>query len=151
MNKEYILKKLSKFEPISNNRFFWWRKYNTGESKISKKSSILDKIEAGYYDFPESYFYQSKLALIEWEEQNMDDIDKQVKNRNRYKRLMDDYHKDEIVKLERILTDFTYNYILKEDQVKDIMESHDGDIKSLYNLFEEKFRYPIKRSWKRSF
>lgn len=150
-SEETVNKNLLKFNPIKYNRFFWWRKYDTGEKIISKRSSISDKIKAGYYDFPESYFWQSQKALIDFEHQHPEDIEKRGVVRSRYKRLMEDYHKDESIKLERIVEDFTNGYILKKDQVLEIMESFDGSILEMYEFFEKNYKYPISPIWKRSF
>jgi hypothetical protein len=150
-SKETILNNLSKFKPTKHNRFWWWRRYDIGEKPISKKSSILDKIEAGYYNFPESYFWQAQLALIELNEYHPEDIERKGVAKSKYKRLMDDYYKDENIKLERIIEDFTNGYILKKEQVKEIIESFNGDIKELYNFFEKNHKYPIQPIWRRSF
>ena len=149
--QEIISKNLSKFGPIKRNKFFWWRKYDTGETPISKRSSIPDKIKAGYYNFPESYFWQAQQSLLDLRNQHPEDIEKRGMVRSRYKRLMEDYYKDENIKLERIVEDFTNGYILKKEQVKEILETFEGDVNDLYNFFEKNFKYPILPVWKRSF
>jgi len=84
-SQETISKELSKFPPISYNKFYWWRRHSTGETPISKKTSIEDKIKAGYYSFPSSYFWQSQQALIELEDFHPEDIEKRGVVKTRYK------------------------------------------------------------------
>lgn len=150
-SEEIINKNLSKFNPIKRNRFFWWRKYDTGEIPISKRSSIPDKIKAGYYNFPESYFWQSQQALIDFKHQHPEDVEKRGVVRSRYKRLMEDYHKDEQVKMERIIEDFTNGYMLKKEQVINVMENFNGSILEMYEFFEKNHKFPIQPTWKISF
>lgn len=150
-SQETISKELSKFPPISYNKFYWWRRHSTGETPISKKTSIEDKIKAGYYSFPSSYFWQSQQALIELEDFHPEDIEKRGVVKTRYKRLTEDYHKDENIKLQRIIEDFTDGYVCKKEQVLEIMETFDGTIEELYQHFEEKYKYPYLKTWKRSF
>jgi hypothetical protein len=156
-NKETILKHLKPLRQISFNRFYWWRNYSNGETPISPKSSIPQKIKAGYYSFPNAYFWSAQLSLIEIEEEieRLGSYDKMIElngtTKNRYKRLIEDYHKDEAIKLERIYVDFTKHYIPNKDEVKKICEEFDGDITELYNFFEKNHSYVLQRTWKRSF
>lgn len=149
--EETILFELSKLKPIPHNKFWWWRRYSNGETPISKRASIEDKIKAGYYSFPSSYFWQAQMALLEMSRIHPEDIEKKTTIKNRYKRLMEDYHKDETIKLERIIEDFTNGYILKKEEVKDIMETFGSTIEDLYELFELKYKYPYIKSYKKSF
>ena len=55
------------------------------------------------------------------------------------------------MKLQRIIEDFTDGYILEKEQVINIMETFDGTIEELYKHFEEKYKYPYLKTWKRSF
>jgi hypothetical protein len=150
-SKENISKEISKLTPISYNRFYWWRKYATGETPISKRSSIEDKIKAGYYNFPTSYFWQSQQALAELDNFHPEDIEKRGIVKTRYKRLTEDYHKDENIKLQRIIEDFTDGYILKKEQVLEVMETFDGTIEELHQHFETKYRYAYLKTYKKSF
>ena len=68
-------------------------------------------------------------------------IEKNGISKSRYKRLMDDYNKEEQVKIQRIIEDFTNSYILKEDQVIEILENFNGTIQELYEYFEKNHSY----------
>jgi len=149
--EEIILKEISKLKPIPHNKFWWWRKYSNGETPISKRASIPEKIKAGYYSFPSSYFWSAQLTLLEISKLHPEDIEKNISKKNRYKRLMDDFYREENIKLERIIEDFTDGYILKKEQVIEIMEKFGFDIKDLYIHFEKNYKYPIAKSWKRTF
>lgn len=150
-SEKIILKEISKLTPCSYNKFRWWRKYITGETPISKRATIKDKIDVGYYDFPKSYFWQAQQALLELKNYHPEDLEKRGLIRTRYKRLMEDYYKEENIKLERIIEDFTNGYMLKKEQVKEILENFGGDIRDLYIMFEKKYKYPIQPTYKRSF
>ena len=150
-DKNIILRKLLKYKPLKYNKFFWLRSYDTGEINISKKSTILEKIKAGYYSFPESYLLQSKLAFIELNEHHPEDIEKIAISNRRYKRLLNDYYKDEEIKLYRIVKDFTKEFLIDEEKIKQVMENFDGDIYELYEYLEKNYKYPLKKTWKRSF
>jgi len=155
-DKEIVLKEISKLKPVSHNKYFWWRKYDSTTVPILKNSTIIEKIKSGYYDFS-SYFWQAQLALVELNDlyvKNKDYgawVESSSIIRARYKRLMEDYYKDEDERMERIINDFTKSYILKKDQVKEILENFGGTIQDLYILFEEKYKYNIQPSWKRTF
>ena len=66
--KEIILQQLKKFKPLKYNKFYWWRRYSNEAEGITKRHSIEDKIKAGYYDFPAS-FWDAQLCLVEMNEE----------------------------------------------------------------------------------
>lgn len=156
-NPERINQEISKLQLSPYNKFFWWRKYKLGETPISKKSSISDKIKAGYYNFPNAYFWGAQQSLMEMniEYDKHPDygvfIEKTGTQKTRYKRLMDDFYREENIKLERIVEDFTNGYILKKDEVKKVIENFDGTIEELYEHFEKQYAYAYKNTWKRTF
>jgi hypothetical protein len=145
--EEIIQKNIKKLKPLKYNKFYWWRRYSNNEQPITKRHSILDKIKAGYYDFPAA-FWDSQLCLLEMNKSYLENIkdyrifiEKNGVTKSRYKRLMDDYNKEEQIKLQRIIDDFTNNYILKEDQVIKILENFNGTIQELYEYFEKNHSY----------
>lgn len=156
--KEIIQQNIKKLKPLKYNKFYWWRRYTNVESPISKHSSIKDKIKAGYYDFPAS-FWDAQLCLFEINESYVDNIrdyeiflERNSIPKTRYKKLIEDYYKEEEIKLGRIIKDFTDYYILKKYEVIKILENFDGDINELYNHFEKNYSYAYgKPSYKKSF
>ena len=156
-NPQRIKEELSKLQPSPYNKFFWWRKYKLNKTPISTKASIPDKIKAGYYNFPNAYFWGAQQSLMEMNEEYDKHpdygvfIEKTGTQKTRYKRLMDDFYREENIKLERIVEDFTDGYILKKEQVIEIMEKFGFGIEELYIHFEKNYKYPIAKSWKRTF
>lgn len=155
--EDVILQNIKNLKPTKYSKFHWWRRYNNNETSIPKKSSIPDKIKAGYYEFPAS-FWDAQLCLMEMNKsyiENIKDygvfISKNGIPKSRYKRLMEDYYKEEEIKLQRIIDDFTETYTLKKEQVIEIMENFSGNIQELYELFEKEYKYAFIKSWKRTF
>ena len=156
-SEDVILQNIKNLKPASYNKFYWWRTFKSDEIPIKKKSPIEDKIKAGYYNFPNHYFWAAQLSLLEMnkEQDRLGSYDKMIelhgKKKNRYKRLMEDFYKEEQIKLERIFEDFTEEYTLKKDKAKEIIENFDGTIEELYQLFEKKYKYTFGKSWSRTF
>ena len=156
--KEIILENLKKYKPLKYNKFWWWRRYSNKDEGVHKRNTIPEKIKAGYYDFPAA-FWDAQLCLVEMNElysENIRDygifIEKTGVPKSRYKRLMDDYFKEENIRIQRIIDDFTNNFTLNKDQVKEKLESFDGTITELYNYFDENYSYAYgKPSWKKTF
>lgn len=140
---EIIITKLKKFTPIKYNRFYWWRDYDIGEKPIHKRSSIEDKIKAGYYNFPESYYWQMQKTLLDISQTHLDDIEKISFLRSKHKRLLKDYYTDENEKLKRLREDFISGYNIKKEEVEEILENFNGTIEELYIYFETKYKYRI--------
>lgn len=158
-SKETILQQLKKFKPLKYNKFYWWRRYSNEAEGITKRHSIEDKIKAGYYNFPAS-FWDAQLCLVEMNEEYLKNIkdyglflEKTGVTKSRYKRLMDDYEKEENIRFQRIIDDFTNGYILNETQVREVVENFDGTIQDLYNYFEENHSYAYGKpnGFKKSF
>lgn len=154
--EDVILQNINKLSISPKNKFYWWRKYNHSHKPISKRDTIINKINIGYYDFS-SYFWEAQLSLLELNKlyQNKPDYEIWLENssrgRSRYKRLIEDFHKEENERLNNLYEDFTNNYKLNKEQVIQVIENFDGTIKELYNHFENNYKYKIFPSYKRSF
>lgn len=156
--EEVIYKNIKKLKPLKYNKFYWWRRFSNNEQPITRRHSIKDKIKGGYYDFPAS-FWDLQLCALELNQSYSEYIkdysiflEKNGIVKSRYKRLLDDYHKEEQLKLQRIIEDFTNSYILKKEQVIEILENFQGNINDLYEFFERNYSYAYgKPSYKKTF
>jgi len=98
-SREFIEEKLSKLQKKNYNQFQWWRRYqtrNTLHDKVPLEQRILngDFEHSDYYyqALHENYLLEDKIKGKVYYEDMLDDVSL---FRTRYKRLMDDYEKDE--------------------------------------------------------
>ena len=98
-SKEFVNKEISKLQPLKYNQFYWWRKFKE-KSPLSSKSAVHARIDNGDFDFS-SYYWQSQHTLIEMEEKTGHITDPEKRHeaqsiyRERWRRLITDYEKDE--------------------------------------------------------
>jgi hypothetical protein len=135
-SREFIEEKLSKLQKKNYNQFQWWRRYqtrNTLHDKVPLEQKILngDFEHSDYYyqALHENYLLEDKIQGKVYYEDMLDDISM---FRTRYKRLMDDYEKDEkelikdLRKNIRTITKITY------EELDKIMETFDGTTHDLF-------------------
>jgi len=134
--REFIEEKLSKLQKKNYNQFQWWRRYqtrNTLHDKVPLEQRILngDFEHSDYYyqALHENYLLEDKIKGKVYYEDMLDDVSL---FRTRYKRLMDDYEKDEkelikdLRKNIRTITKITY------EELDQIMETFDGTTHELF-------------------
>lgn len=135
-SREFIEEKLSKLQKKNYNQFQWWRRYqtrNTLHDKVPLEQKILngDFEHSDYYYQAqhENYLLEDKIQGKVYYEDMLDDVSL---FRTRYKRLMDDYEKDEkqlikdLRKNIRTITKITY------EELDQIMETFDGTTHELF-------------------
>ena len=135
-SREFIEEKLSKLQKKNYNQFQWWRRYQTRKTlheKVPLEQRILngDFEHSDYYyqALHENYLLEDKVKDIPYYEDKLNDISL---FRTRYKRLMDDYEKDEkelikdLRKNIRTITKITY------EELDQIMETFDGTTHELF-------------------
>ena len=135
-SREFIEEKLSKLQKKNYNQFQWWRRYQTRKTlhdKVPLEQRILngDFEHSDYYyqALHENYLLEDKIKGKLYYEDMLDDVSL---FRTRYKRLMDDYEKDEkelikdLRKEIRTVTRITY------EELDQIMETFDGTTHELF-------------------
>jgi flagellar biosynthesis regulator FlaF len=135
-SREFIEEKLSKLQKKNYNQFQWWRRYQTRKTlheKVPLEQRILngDFEHSDYYyqALHENYLLEDKVKGKVYYEDMLDDVSL---FRTRYKRLMDDYEKDEkelikdLRKNIRTITKITY------EELDQIMETFDGTTHELF-------------------
>ena len=152
-NEKFILKEITKLQPLNYNQFRWWRRYDQPNTPLHKNASLLDKIKNGDLDFSH-YWWQAKFTEIEMNEKYLKCIDdndfheKTQLDRTRRRRLYEDFEKDELEKLNYIRKEFTQEFrMTEEDYDNDVIE-FDGTLEQFYNYclktYTKKLR-PLKK------
>jgi hypothetical protein len=125
--------------------FYWWRRFRTHKS-LPYKTTLLDKIRNGDFEYPE-YFQQAEWEL-EWmrDEQkefiknyNGDNynndilyLDIEKRARKRHKALYEDGMKTEFDRMEEFKTKLCKEFKFSKDKLVDIMEEFGGTTEDLY-------------------
>ena len=152
-SNETINKHISKLQPLKYNQFYWWRKFKD-KSPLSSKEAVHARIDNGDFDFS-SYYWQAQYALIEMEEKtgHISDPgnrhDAQTIYRERYRRLMNDYEKDEAQRLAEYKKTITNLFEIEDNDLEKKMEDYDGTLKELYILIKNNYNFRTIRKRKK--
>ena len=152
-SNETLNKHISKLQPLKYNQFYWWRKFKD-KSPLSSKEAVHARIDNGDFDFS-SYYWQAQYALIEMEEKtgHISDPgnrhDAQTIYRERYRRLMNDYEKDEAQRLAEYKKTITNLFEIEDNDLEKKMEDYDGTLKELYILIKNNYNFRTVRKRKK--
>ena len=136
LSRETLEAKLSTLPNKTYNKFMWWRRYQSRQTKPDK-STFYDKIVNGDFETSD-YYYQA-----EYENYLLEDAVKDIKHyedkvshismfRARHKRLMEDYQKEEAEILRKLKLEFKKVFKIPKEDLERIMETFDGTILDLY-------------------
>ena len=151
-SKETINKEISKLQPLKYNQFYWWRKFKD-KSPLSSKEAVHARIDNGDFDFS-SYYWQAQYALLEMEEKTGHISNPSTKHetqsiyRERYRRLMNDYEKDEPQRLSNYVKVITDLFMIEEKELERMMENFEGTLKELYILIKNNYEFRTVRKRK---
>ena len=152
-SKETIHKQISKLQPLKYNQFYWWRKFKD-KSPLSSKEAVHARIDNGDFDFS-SYYWQAQYALLEMEEKTGHISDPgnrheaQTIYRERWRRLMNDYEKDESQRLAEYKKSITNLFEIEDKDLEKKMETFDGTLKELYTLIKTEYNFRTIRKRKK--
>jgi hypothetical protein len=152
-SKETIHKQISKLQQLKYNQFYWWRKFKD-KSPLSSKEAVHARIDNGDFDFS-SYYWQAQYALLEMEEKTGHISDPgnrheaQTIYRERWRRLMNDYEKDESQRLIEYKKAITNLFEIEDDDLEKKMEDFDGTLKELYTLIKIEYNFRTIRKRKK--
>lgn len=144
-SKETVNKEINKLQPLKYNQFYWWRKFKE-KSPLSTKDAVHARIDNGDFDFS-SYYWQAQYALLEMEEKTGHIKDPSIRHesqtlfRERYRRLMNDFEKDEPQRLETYIKAITGLFEIEKDELENKMETFDGTLKELYILIKTNYNF----------
>jgi hypothetical protein len=137
-------KEFKKLKPLKYNRFMWWRMYSYKTQPLSKPSALVDKILNGDFE-PSCYKTQAQWCEHELNREYKECYPDQSKFlertttlRNRRKRLIDDFERDETERLENVQREFRRYFGLTQEQLDENIEKCKGKIIDLYYTLKEK-------------
>ena len=146
INEKILKREIKKLHSLKYNRFFWWRKYSPINKPLPPKSPLWDRILNG--DFELSHFYwQAKQAELEinqlYNEIGKKDPSKFVYEskmvRLRREKLLQDFEKDENLRLEELENKFIENFFISRKEFKKEIEEFGDTIESLYIHCKSKY------------
>ena len=144
-SKETVNREIAKLQPLKYNQFFWWRKFKE-KSPLSSKDAMHARIDNGDFDFS-SYYWQAQYAIHEMEEKtnHIDDPanrhEAQTIYRERWRRLMNDFEKDEPQRLENYIKSMTSIFEIEKEELERKMENFEGTLKELYILIKSNYGF----------
>lgn len=136
LSRETLEAKLATLPNKTYNKFMWWRRYQSRQTKPDK-STFYDKIVNGDFETSD-YYYQA-----EHENYLLEDAVKDIKHyedkvshismfRARHKRLMEDYEKEEAEILRKLKLEFKKVFKIPKEDLERVMETFDGTTLDLY-------------------
>ena len=137
LSREFLEGRLSKLQKKTYNQFVWWRRYQQRQP-LHDRRTLHDKIANGDYE-PSDYYYQAEhenylledaTGHLKTYEEKMDKISL---FRARYKKLHEDFLKEEAEIMKNMKKDFWREFSIKSEELDKIMEGFDGTIMDLYN------------------
>lgn len=141
MSKEWLEKYFNSrdFVQLKYNKFMWWRTYSRKDKSVNKSTALIDKIKSGYYEYShykfEAMLAEHKMNKIYVDVPTLETYDEKADlTRERRKRLLQDFEKEENRKIEELRKDFVRTFPLLSELIFDKdMESFDGTIEDYYN------------------
>ncbi len=136
MTREHIEERLSQLPRKTYNQFVWWRRYQQRQT-LHPYRTLYEKILNGDYETSD-YYYQA-----EHENYLLEDAVKDLKHyeekldkiglfRARYKKLHEDFLKEETEIVKNMKKDFKKEFKISEEELDSIMESFNGTTLELY-------------------
>ena len=139
----YVKDKIATFTPVKYNQFYWWRRFKMRET-LHPLKPLYDKIKNGDYEMSD-YFYQAKYELELLDEKLVGVKDVKARHEvtglsmERYRRLMDDFEKDEDKIIKALRKDFKVVFGVSEEELDRYMEECDGDLMCLYHTVKQDY------------
>lgn len=141
--REVVEANLARYQPLNYNRFRWWRSHTDNITPLGKRANLKKRIVNG--DFNEStYFWQAQLALHNAKDKvnlnihnHSDQLDILSVDLARYKRLMEDYEKEENTRLEALYDAFTSCFLITRQELIDELCEWNMDLLDYYNYCKE--------------
>ena len=137
LSREFLEQKLSKLQRKTYNQFVWWRRYQQRQTLCDRRT-LHDKIANGDYE-PSDYYYQAEHEnylledAVEGFKTYEEKLDKISLFRARYKKLHEDFLKEEAEIMKNMKKDFWREFRIKAEELDKIMEGFDGTMMDLYN------------------
>ena len=141
---EAVEEQISQMNKKSYNRFQWWRRY-ASRNELDEKMPLSLRVLNGDFEVSD-YYYQAahELVLMENELATIKHPDDAHEKRSlymeRFRRLTEDYEKDEADILRKLKRDFRKAFGISREQLEQEMENFDGTVEQLYSYIKEKYK-----------
>jgi len=139
--RKFLEEQLSKLTTKRYNQFVWWRRYEVRQT-LQDKAPLYDKIMNGDYEHSD-YYYQAEMEnyLLYDKIKDIKYFEDQLDLRSlfgaRWKRLIDDYQKDEKDIMRKMKRDFKSTFNISPERLELIMEDFDGTTIELYDYVKK--------------
>ncbi|MGA1049101.1 MAG: hypothetical protein ACO3UU_13920 [Minisyncoccia bacterium] len=141
MERSHIENRLRQLPRKTYNQFVWWRRYQQRQT-LDDKMPLYNKLINGDYETSD-YYYQA-----EHENYLLEDTIKDIKHyeeklekiglfRARYKKLHEDFLKEEEEILRKMKKDFIRELKITKDELEAIMETFDGTVLEMYEYIKQ--------------
>jgi len=136
LDRNHLEDKIDHLSTKKYNRFQWWRRYHDVQ-ELDEKAPMMRKILNGDYDYT-SYFYQAQHEVYRMSDEvnNMkfgeDRIDRINLYMERYRRLMEDSHKEEDKRFNGLKKRLSKEFKMTKEAIELVMEDFEGSIEDLY-------------------
>jgi len=142
-SRKTVMEHIKKLQPLNYNRFMWWRTHTDKVVPLGKRTLLKDRILNGDFN-PSSYFWQAQLALyVAKDKLDLTRHDTQYQldiagvDFMRYKKLMEDFEKEENNRISALYDAFTSEYNITKEELEEAFLRWSGDILSFYYYAEE--------------
>ena len=142
-SRETVMEHIKKLQPLNYNKFMWWRTHTDKVTPLGKRAPLKDRILNGDFE-PSSYFWQAQLALYTAKDKldlSKHDTKYQIEicavDFQRYKKLMEDFEKEETNRMLALYEAFTTDYRITKEELEEKFINWNGNILSFYRFAEE--------------
>jgi hypothetical protein len=142
-SREMVMSHIKKLQPLNYNRFMWWRTHTDKVTPLGKRALLKDRILNGDFE-PSSYFWQAQHALYVAKEKldlTKHDTRYQIEicavDFQRYKKLMEDFEKEEANRMSALYDAFISEYNITKEELEEKFINWSSDILSFYYYAEE--------------
>ena len=147
-SKETVMEHIKKLQPLNYNKFMWWRTHTDKVVPLGKRALLKDRILNGDFN-PSSYFWQAQLALYTAKDKldlTRHDTRFQLEiagvDFQRYKKLMEDFEKEETNRMLALYDAFTAEYKITKEELEERFLRFHGTILDFY-YYAEEFLYKL--------
>jgi len=147
-SRETVMEHVKKLQPLNYNKFMWWRTHTDKVVPLGKRALLKDRILNGDFN-PSSYFWQAQLALYTAKDKldlSKHDTRFQLEiagvDFQRYKKLMEDFEKEETNRMLALYDAFTAEYKITKEELEERFLRFHGTILDFY-YYAEEFLYKL--------
>jgi hypothetical protein len=145
-SKEVVMEKIKNLQPLNYNKFYWWRNYTDNINSLGKRDGIKERILNGDFEYS-SYFWQAQLVLHEAKKKinlnnhsSADQLEILSLDISKHKRLMDDFEKEEKLRLNNLQLAFLENFQISKEQLENEMLNFSGSTINFFYYIDSCYR-----------